>query len=340
MERYWAIKQLYDDMPVVLAGLMSFFIGALCAYSVVLRGRKGALLDVPCHRSSHAVAIPRGGGVGIVVAFTITGIVFTNQYAFIATAFLVGLLGFIDDAVDVSTYIRLIFQIVLGCAMLLGSGFVIHSVRDGLLFVFFLIFIVATANFYNFMDGIDGIAGLCGIVAFGLLACWTVIFEGYRDVVIIVYAVAFACMGFLVFNFPRARVFMGDVGSVFLGFVFAGLVVKIAHTPEEFLCVVLFMYPFYSDTLLTLYFRWRRGENIIHAHRSHLYQLLVNELSIPHWKVSTVYAVVQLIAGLTSLAVYRRGVWVQALVAAVLVCAFLVTYNKICKGVEIFHGHD
>ena len=96
---------------------------------------------------------------------------------------------------------------------------------------------------------------------------------------------------FLPFNFPKAKVFMGDVGSIFLGFVFASFVVKLSITINIFLCMVMFLCTFYADAAITIYYRWKRGENLMQAHRSHLYQYLSNELKLPHWKVTLVFLV-------------------------------------------------
>ena len=108
---------------------------------------------------------------------------------------------------------------------------------------------------------------------------------------------AAGCTGFLPLNFPKAKVFMGDVGSIFLGFVFASFVVKMSVTINIFLCMIMFLCTFYADAVITLYYRWKRGENLMQAHRSHLYQYLSNELKLPHWKVTLLYAVVQLCFG-------------------------------------------
>jgi Fuc2NAc and GlcNAc transferase len=114
-------------------------------------------------------------------------------------------------------------------------------------------------------------------------------------------AVSAACLGFLPFNVPRARVFMGDVGSVLLGFVFASYALFLAQSPMEFLALAGCLFPFYSDTLITLFVRWRSGEKLSQAHRRHLYQILANQRQIPHWKISTGYSLIQAFIGISAI---------------------------------------
>src|SRR4030065_2467558 len=109
------------------------------------------------------------------------------------------------------------------------------------LFLFWLIFITATTNFYNFMDGINGIAGLTGLIGFGLMAYFAYFMLNDYDLFLMSMILATGCIGFLPFNFPRARVFMGDVGSIFLGFVFASFVVKLSTSINIFLCLIMFL---------------------------------------------------------------------------------------------------
>src|SRR4030065_2464781 len=144
------------------------------------------------------------------------------------------------------------------------------------LFLFWLIFITATTNFYNFMDGINGIAGLTGLIGFALMAYFAYFMLNDYDLFLMSIILAAGCMGFLPFNFPRARVFMGDVGSIFLGFVFASFVVMFSVRISIFLCLVMFLCTFYADAIVTIYYRCRRGENMMQVHRSHLCQYLSN----------------------------------------------------------------
>jgi len=166
---------------------------------------------------------------------------------------------------------------------------------------------VGTANYYNFMDGINGIAGVTGIVAFGLIILFGALSGANESFLALAGCMVFACFGFLPFNMPKARVFMGDVGSVLLGFVYAGLVVGLSHNMNEFAVLCAFLFPFYADELTTEYVRLRHGENLLKPHRRHIYQLLANEMRIAHWKVAMGYGVLQGLVGIGALMLQGLG---------------------------------
>ena len=131
--------------------------------------------------------------------------------------------------------------------------------------------------------------------------------------------------------FPGPRVFMGDVGSIFLGFVFASFVIKLSTSINIFLCLIMFLCTFYADAVITIYYRWRRGESLTQAHRSHLYQYLSNELKLPHWQVSLMYAIVQLFFGILAFLAYQNGVMLQLVVLVVFSILFVISYHMIKK---------
>jgi UDP-N-acetylmuramyl pentapeptide phosphotransferase/UDP-N-acetylglucosamine-1-phosphate transferase len=158
------------------------------------------------------------------------------------------------------------------------------------------------------MDGINGIAGIAGVVAFGLLALFCMTSGVEEALVALSICIGLACVGFLPFNMPRARVFMGDVGSILLGFVFAAMVVGLACSVNDFLVLCSFLFPFYADEFTTEFVRLRGGENLFTPHRRHVYQLLANETGIAHWKVSVGYGVLQALVGLGALLLHRYGV--------------------------------
>ena len=143
------------------------------------------------------------------------------------------------------------------------------------------------------MDGINGIAGITGIVGFGLLAFSAFLSGSDSSFVTLAICMSLSCLGFLPFNMPRARVFMGDVGSILLGFVFAGMVIWLSRNLLDFICLSAFLFPFYADEFTTMAVRIRDGENLTHPHRRHLYQLLTNEKGISHWKISVGYGLAQ-----------------------------------------------
>jgi len=116
---------------------------------------------------------------------------------------------------------------------------------------------------------------------------------------------------------PKARVFIGDVGSILLGFVFAGMVIALSKGFLDFICFTSFLFPFYADEFTTMAVRIRDGENLMRAHRRHLYQVLANEKGISHWKISVGYGLLQLVVGVSILMVKHYGnIIVLSLLAA------------------------
>jgi Fuc2NAc and GlcNAc transferase len=304
----------------IILGLLAIALGALGAFMVSRFGCRLGLVDQPTTRSSHSRAIAKGGGIGMAAAFLVTAVGLQLPIAFWLPLGIMAGLSLRGDQVEISPKLRLPAQFVLIGILVMGTGGGIsQSVPRIFMVLFWIIFIVGTANFYNFMDGIDGIAGITGAVGFGLLA-----FETYKDqpeVGLLATCMALACLGFLPFNLPRARVFMGDVGSIVLGGVFAGLVYLASHTLLDFLCMASFLFPFYADELTTMIVRLRAGENLTQPHRRHIYQLLANERQIPHWRVSAGYGFFQLLMGVSVLITRKFGV---AVVIAVLTSWFVL----------------
>jgi Fuc2NAc and GlcNAc transferase len=169
------------------------------------------------------------------------------------------------------------------------------------------LFIVGTANYYNFMDGINGIAGITGVIGFGLLSFYSYSFIENSSISILSLCLSFCCLGFLPFNFPRAKVFMGDVGSILLGFIFAAIVILLSRSVKDFVCLSSFLFPFYADEITTELRRLKNGEKIWLPHRKHFYQLLANEYAIPHWKISLGYGIGQILVGLSILYFFDSG---------------------------------
>lgn len=195
-----------------------------------------------------------------------------------------------------------------------------------------LFFVVATTNCFNFMDGINGIASITAVIAFVCL----LLFGGAADTPLLypIMAVTGALLGFLPFNMPRARLFMGDVGSIFLGFLFALSVCLLARTWTEFLVFASFLFPFYADEAVTVVERLWRGESILAPHRRHLYQFLANERGIAHWKVSVSYGVIQLLVALLVVSVAEYGFWAVFVIDAALLLLWAFTHYALKRNFE------
>ena len=322
-------------MNYLLTSSLSFFISLFAAFLISSLGKSLGLIDNPNERSSHLIATPRGGGVGIWISFIVIGFLLIDQEyrLLIFVVGCIGLLGLINDRCEISSKLRLLFQLILSATIVVvyaNISFFAHPpalLINLLFFLFFVIFISGTANFYNFMDGINGIAGLTGVAGFGLIATFSFYIADEKSITFLSLVLLSACLGFLPLNFPNARVFMGDVGSLFLGFIFASFVVKLSSDISIFLCLIMFLCTFYADAVMTIYQRWRSGENLMKAHRSHLYQYMTNELGLPHWKVSVFYSIVQLVTGLLSIWAYKTGVLWQIIIIMVYSALFIIAYK-------------
>jgi len=302
-------------MKYLILTIASLALGGAGAWLVARWGSGFGLLDKANHRSSHKGVVPKGGGIGILAAFLLASWVLGLPVLFWVCAGLISLLSLYGDRREIPPKVRLGIQILGSIGLLFGlfywegRGWSVY-----LLIPFYAVFIAGTANYYNFMDGINAIAGVTGVVAFGLIALFAGLSGGSDPFIILAVCMGLACMGFLPFNMPKARVFMGDVGSVMLGFVYAGLMVGLSYSLNDFMVLCAFLFPFYADELTTLYVRIREdGERkkiadmLMKPHRRHLYQLLANEMGVAHWKVSVGYGALQLVVGIGALALRGYG---------------------------------
>lgn len=264
--------------------------------------RRRGLLDVPNERSSHDRPVPRGGGlamVGVVLVGAVAAAVCltagASALAGILGVALVAAVGWRDDVRPLPVSVRFAVQ-GLAAALVVGLGVpysaaprVVGAVSLGAaaLLVAFVV-LVGLTNAYNFMDGIDGIAGGQAVVAgFAWVVAGSLL--GCRFEAIIGALIAGAAIGFLVHNLPPARIFMGDVGSGALGFLFAWLAVESGTRDSRLLVAgLVFVWPFIFDTAFTFLRRLGRRENVFRAHRSHLYQRLVMA-GLSHGVVSAIY---------------------------------------------------
>lgn len=244
---------------------------------------KDLLLDKPKARSAHTVPVPRGGGI----IFVFWGLVITTFFAWqekiewplwlslVPSGILVGIVAFLDDYRHVHISIRLLAYLV-AAALFVGmieaayefSFIMPHAWYIDLLVDGFLIFcILWSINLYNFMDGVDGLAAIEGLFIFGV-GGWWLYASGGDNLAIIMWLLSAALLGFLCWNWAPAKVFMGDVGSTFLGFLIAALAVlgQIKyHIPMVLWLIVYGVFIF--DATVTLLRRFIAGEQIYKTHR-------------------------------------------------------------------------
>ena len=311
-------------MDFLLICLLSILCGSAFAWVLSLAAHRLGLIDHPNERSSHREPTPKGGGIGILAAFVFASLFLDIPSGFWLPATFLSLISFFGDVLDFSPKIRLPLQFIAAVAFLTSISHTPLLQPHNLLMIIPLsVFIVGTVNFYNFMDGINGISAITCIVVFGLLALYSFAFESDKSLSLLSICISASCIGFLPFNVPKARVFMGDVGSILLGFVFAGMVIVLSKSFLDFICLTSFLFPYYADELSTMIIRIKDGENLLQPHRRHIYQLLANEKGISHWKISIGFGLVQVVVGGLVLLLKPFGIVVILSVLAAYFAAFI-----------------
>jgi len=298
--------------PLLIIASAAFTVSLVGAFIWAKAGRRMGFVDSPGSRSSHTNPTPRGGGVGLVFAVplsvwvaSLTSALPESQtlhflfWPFVSMAAL-ATLSFFDDFHPLSAKVRLLAHTVLASIAVASlepftkidlPGFVVPIVTI-IAPVLAVGWLLATINLTNFMDGIDGIAGVQAVCA-GF--AWFVLGLHANDSITTVLglSVALAAAGFLVVNWHPAKVFLGDVGSAYLGLLFGAfplLYLKQGNSPEGIAVFsALTIWPFLADGFFTLFRRLSRRENVFQPHRTHLYQRLVIA-GWSHAKVSTLYA--------------------------------------------------
>ncbi|MBJ2348621.1 MULTISPECIES: MraY family glycosyltransferase [Pseudomonas] len=246
-----------------------------------------SIIDIPNARSSHSVPTPRGGGVAIVFSFLAAlPILAANEslslhamWSMLGAGAVVAVLGFLDDHGHIAARWRLLGHFIASVWALYWLGgmpvITMFNVEIDLAWlghVLAVLYLVWMLNLYNFMDGIDGIASVEAIcVCVG--ACLLYWLGGFESLIMAPLLLALAVAGFLYWNFPPARIFMGDAGSGFLGIVLALLSLQAAWASPKLLWVwFILLGVFIVDATVTLIRRLLRGDKVYEAHRSHAYQ--------------------------------------------------------------------
>ena len=257
-----------------------------------------SILANPNYRTLHKTLIPKGGGVVFSIIFVIS-IIFlylmgqlseSILYTFAFGAGTASFCGIIDDIKNIKASRKLIIQVVL-------SYWIIYWLNVGNLLLFDLIpntvvilsisfLLVWLMNAYNFMDGIDGMAASGAIFISLTLASVLLLTNGPSEVVFVFFVLASSMGGFLIFNWPPASIFMGDAGSVFLGYIFGSLILVTAMSGDISIWtwLVVFGY-FFADTTVTQIMRVILVKKWYRAHRSHAYQNLAR-ITGSHLKVT------------------------------------------------------
>lgn len=261
----------------MIALVVALGVTALVTPAVIQAARRWHLIDVPNHRSSHASPIPRGGGLAV-IAGTAVGVAASNEWdrrlvVLLCGALVLGAVGLLDDRRGLPALPRLAVQLVtpaVGAALVLwgdGVGMVVGVVLA-------VVAVAGYVNAFNFMDGINGISGSQAVIA-GVVLALVADHQDDRVLLGAALAIAGASLGFLPFNAWRAQVFLGDVGSYFMGCWLAALAVLLIDGGAPVTTVVAPFLMYVMDTSTVLVDRARRGAPLMEAHREHAYQRLV-----------------------------------------------------------------
>ena len=263
--------------------------------------KRHKVIDIPNERSSHTIPTPRGGGLAIVISWYIGisilfyfKIIEPSLYYALMSGSLLAVISLIDDIFDIRPIFRMLVQLItasLALYFLKDFGPIdILGYRMNISFFFYplvIIGIIWFINLFNFLDGIDAYASLEAIcMAFAFF-----LFTNHPISLVLIASIA----GFLIWNWPKAKIFMGDVGSTQLGFI---LIVSgiYFHNQNQFTIVnwLMLAAPFWFDATFTLYRRWRNKEKLSQAHSKHAYQRIV-QAGFSHLKTDIYLVIINLV---------------------------------------------
>lgn len=302
-------------------------------------------MDIPNQRSSHTRPTPRGGGLGFVLAFTISlGIAQYLNPSLLSdlplTLWLsllpLVIIGILDDHKNVPSGIRYIIQLGTASAIVAYCGpfpqpwFDLWGVAGAALSILLTVIgFTALINFYNFMDGLDGLVAGIATVQLGFLAFWC------NQPVL--WLLAASLLGFLYWNWSPAKIFMGDSGSTFLGAAIALVLLTQPHAVAYAWAGLAILFPLVGDAIYTLSKRLLKGDNIFQAHRTHIYQRLHHQAGWAHDQVALVYIS---LTGLAAVSLHLLGLYgaIIVLVANGLLIYFAERY--LSRPAQTFLGNQ
>ena len=322
-------------LPDALLGLAAFAASCLGVRMLIGYLTKKAILDHPVGRSSHSTPTPRGGGLAVSAAVLAAWIAIHLIAPVAGTVFLIGaaillaVVSWRDDVQSLSAGLRLGIQsiaVAVGLLWLTGQGLVFQGFLPAWLDLFIAALLwLGFLNFFNFMDGIDGISAVeAGAIALGLcliaylrLDAGLSADDGPYPLVILA-----AAAGFAIWNWHPARIFLGDVGSIPLGFLLGALLLGLAARGSWAPAIILPLY-YLTDAGLTLARRALRGEAVWRAHKEHFYQRAVQR-GLSHARVSSAILAANLV--LVALAYFAPDYPLPCLAGAAATTALLLLW--------------
>ncbi len=313
----------YITILIILFALMLIYFRIANKYNII---------DKPNHRSAHTEITLRGGGIIYPIAYVIYLLLdvknFVGHWEFGVGLLLICTISFIDDVIDLSSKIRLVFHFISVTLLLYFlQAFQLLPIWS---IPILYILIIGILNAYNFMDGINGMSGLYSLVILGSLLYINESVIQFTQQDFIIYPLL-ASLVFLFFNFrKKAKCFMGDVGSMGIAFWVIALVTLLIIETGQFK-YILFLTVYGVEVTFTIMERLLLKENIFEAHRRHLYQLLANEKKVSHLVISTVYAFIQLLVNLFIINFECSDILSFLIVISILSVMYLLIKRKIKK---------
>jgi Fuc2NAc and GlcNAc transferase len=293
---------------------------------------------VPNERSLHDIPTPKGGGLAIILTWYtgitilfLYGLIERNLYFALLSGIFLAFVSLIDDVKGLNPFIRLIVHFltaILAFYFLKGlRPLVMPELNINYNYIIYPLAILGMVwfiNLFNFMDGVDGLASV------EVITISSVLFVMSWNVIAILLIVCVS--GFLCWNWPKAKIFMGDVGSTQLGFILVVLGIYFHNTFEfSILNWVMLSSPFWFDATLTLFRRWRNKEKLVEAHRKHIYQRIVHA-GFSHEKVNLFLIIINLLI-IALIIIYREFKIMQIPVFALSLLLFYMITKSVDKRV-------
>lgn len=276
-------------MTVLVSATITYFF-----LKLILPFLSNNFADMPNHRSSHKYLVPTGGGIGFVIVGIVGMSLFGNYSAILCLP--LAIVGFWDDKVSLNPIFRYFIQLITVSLLFFNSlmGIQIYQNASLLvfipLFIFYLFSATAIINFVNFMDGLDGLLGASMV---------TIIFFYCIQVDNSFLPLLGSLLGFLKLNWPPAKVFMGDIGSTFLGAILVFCILN-TNSFEKSFAILFISMPLLLDSSVCVIRRYFDGQRIFEAHSLHLFQRL-HKAGWPHKKVTYLYLTFTTLISLTYL---------------------------------------
>ncbi|MFM7138188.1 MAG: glycosyltransferase family 4 protein [Planctomycetota bacterium] len=350
----------FDSLEAILwpaLALIVFVVTAVIVDVMIILSTRFRMVDLPNRRSAHALPTARGGGVAIVATAAMASLVAVYRWPHLAGRIMLGILlpsivlaavGVIDDIRPLRPVLRLGIQAAVAASMTAVLGPLTGIELPGmpplefgmLAWPLTLLWVVGLINAFNFMDGADGMAGLAAVVGGAGVAAVAYSTHSLATMLLAAFAAA-AAAGFLVFNWQPARVFMGDVGSGFLGTWFAGLplLVRDEAIQQTIVPIALCLWPTIYDPFMSVLRRIWNGANPLEPHREFLFHRLIRS-GVSHSQAALIYGGMAALGGLLGLAMVKPWVPVEVrawmpLGGILLAAALTYLIERRCRRVQL-----